>query len=215
MAWPVAAAAAPVVTVGLLPGSQRKLPRMGFGTELVWEKASDAALGAAAAAAGNRVVRYPGGTVLAHDARADIDGFVVNPVSGDVEAVLVTPSHTELLPVGENGERFKAALERQACIYALAIYAGASGMSVTKHGFLLSMASGTSSKHTENPKAVRDRREATWPAGTSALGGFGVAPIHTYTHPKTNTRRPKHPTERESTHTPRQPCHRCASTFQR
>jgi hypothetical protein len=54
-------AEASTVTVGLLAGSQRTLPRMGFGTELVWQRASDSGLAAAAAAAGNRVVRYPGG----------------------------------------------------------------------------------------------------------------------------------------------------------
>lgn len=60
----IAAAADPgTVTVDLLSGSQRTLPRMGFGTELVWQKASDSALAAAAAAAGNRVLRYPGGCV--------------------------------------------------------------------------------------------------------------------------------------------------------
>ena len=60
-AGPGPGAEASTVTVGLLAGSQRTLPRMGFGTELVWQRASDSGLAAAAAAAGNRVVRYPGG----------------------------------------------------------------------------------------------------------------------------------------------------------
>ena len=57
-----AAATAGTVTVSLVAGSFRALPLMGFGTELVWQSASDSVLAAAASKAGSRVVRYPGGT---------------------------------------------------------------------------------------------------------------------------------------------------------
>ena len=40
----------------------RRLPLMGFGTELVWQDAVDSSLAAAASDAGSRVARYPGGT---------------------------------------------------------------------------------------------------------------------------------------------------------
>jgi hypothetical protein len=56
------AAAAAVIKVKFSPNNSRALPLMGFGTELVWQDASDAGLAAAATVAGSRVLRYPGGT---------------------------------------------------------------------------------------------------------------------------------------------------------
>ncbi len=69
------AASRPEFTVGRLQGaddtvvatlstrsSPRRLPLMGFGTELVWQDAVDSSLAAAASNAGSRVARYPGGT---------------------------------------------------------------------------------------------------------------------------------------------------------
>ena len=60
-------------------------------------------------------VRYPGGAVVAHDSRADLAGFVVGPASRRVEAVLVAASRMHVVPISEEGERFKRALEALAC----------------------------------------------------------------------------------------------------
>ena len=54
----------------------------------------------------------PHGTVIACSARADIDGFIANPASGAVEAVVVTEARTELLPLGEAGARLQV---RRSC----------------------------------------------------------------------------------------------------
>jgi hypothetical protein len=48
--------------VSLSPNASRELPLMGFGTELVWQDATDQRLAAAAATAGSRLLRYPGGS---------------------------------------------------------------------------------------------------------------------------------------------------------
>ena len=50
--------------------------------------------------------------VLAHDARGDIDGWVVSPVSGELEAVVVTAERSELVPVSSGGRRLAAELRR-------------------------------------------------------------------------------------------------------
>eukprot|EP01051_Picozoa_sp_SAG22_P016913 SAG22_NODE_2493_length_2513_cov_1.264292_2_plen_781_part_01 len=50
-----------VVLVGLRPGSSRGLPILGFGNEIVEQNVGDSALARAAAAAGSRAPRYPGG----------------------------------------------------------------------------------------------------------------------------------------------------------
>lgn len=56
----------------------------------------------------------PRGRVLAHSAAADISEFVANPVTGEVEAVVVVTDHSELLPVGRSGERFQQAVKQIA-----------------------------------------------------------------------------------------------------
>jgi len=51
------------------------------------------------------------GVALAHDSRADIDGFVTNAGSEDrVDAVVVTAAHSDLVPVTPAGERLKTEL---------------------------------------------------------------------------------------------------------
>ena len=52
-------------------------------------------------------VQYPGG-VLANDTRADIDGFIAHPITGEIQAVYVTAARTELVPFGEDGKRLCA-----------------------------------------------------------------------------------------------------------
>ena len=51
-----------VVATLSVRSSPRRLPLMGFGTELVWQDAVDSSLVAAASSAGSRMSRYPGGT---------------------------------------------------------------------------------------------------------------------------------------------------------
>ena len=53
--------AAASVLVGVTPGSKRGLPLLGFGNEATLQNVDDGLLAAAAAAAGSRVLRYPGG----------------------------------------------------------------------------------------------------------------------------------------------------------
>lgn len=55
-------------------------------------------------------VEYPLGKIIANDSRADIDGFISNPQSGVVEAVLVTAARMEVIPLGQAGEKLKAQL---------------------------------------------------------------------------------------------------------
>ena len=57
-------------------------------------------------------VEYPGGKVLANDARADICSFVSNPVSGGLEAIVVTAARSELVPCGDAGARLCGEVER-------------------------------------------------------------------------------------------------------
>ena len=57
-------------------------------------------------------VKFPAGVALAHDKRADIDGFITNPSSGAVELVTVTADRTEHIPIGRAGERLQAELGR-------------------------------------------------------------------------------------------------------
>jgi acetyl esterase/lipase len=64
-------------------------------------------------------VQYPGGRVLANHGSGDIEDFVVNPVSGAVEGVVVVTDRAEVLPLGEGGARFLEALGRVACSLGL------------------------------------------------------------------------------------------------
>ena len=51
-------------------------------------------------------------TVLAHDDRADIDGFVTSPSTGELEAVMITAARSELVAVTEGGKRLQDELAR-------------------------------------------------------------------------------------------------------
>ena len=43
-------------------------------------------------------------TILAHDPRADIDGFLSSPRTGSLEAILVTHARTEVVPLNDEGK---------------------------------------------------------------------------------------------------------------
>ena len=65
------------------------------------------------------VVRYPRGDshgdcgqIVANDQRADIDGLLHSPLSGELEAVIVTAARSQLVPVSEGGHRLAAELAR-------------------------------------------------------------------------------------------------------
>ena len=57
-------------------------------------------------------VRYPGGEILAQSAMADLEGFLVNPQTGMVEAAVATAARLEILPIpGGGGGKLVRALE--------------------------------------------------------------------------------------------------------
>ena len=59
-------------------------------------------------------VEYPGGRILANDETADINSFISNPVTGEVEAVIVIRDHQKLIPLNESGKRLHDILQRVA-----------------------------------------------------------------------------------------------------
>ena len=50
-------------------------------------------------------------TILAHDPRADIDGFYQSPTTGELDAILITTARSEIVPLTAGGRRLKAELE--------------------------------------------------------------------------------------------------------
>lgn len=73
-------------------------------------------------------VEYPSGNIIACHSKADLDGFVTNPSSGRVDAVLATTAHTEIITLTSDGERFKEELIRVSVALGLDVENGNLGM---------------------------------------------------------------------------------------
>ena len=58
-------------------------------------------------------------TILAHDPRGDIDGFLASPRTGNLEAILITHARTEVVPLNGEGIDLARALERVRAAVAL------------------------------------------------------------------------------------------------
>jgi acetyl esterase/lipase len=69
-------------------------------------------------------VEYPSGNVIASHPKADIDGFITNPTSGLVDAILATTAHTEIIPLNSAGEKFKQEVMRVSLALGLAVDTG-------------------------------------------------------------------------------------------
>jgi hypothetical protein len=46
------------------------------------------------------------------DSRSDIDGFISNPLNGELDAVTITAAKSEIVPVSKSGKRLQVELEK-------------------------------------------------------------------------------------------------------